>query len=168
MILSSFVPADVLAASPSYALFAAGATDALLAPEAEALFALTHGGLPAGTLRVRPLASFGFDWPEDGLYTRRALAESDPDLCRDFAVSVLAGWRAAASDPARAASVLAERGSSRGVRARLDAELDALLPTLALSGADLGVLRNDDIANVLAALSVSAPLPELFHVNCLP
>lgn len=162
------VSAELLPASPTYALFARGAVDALVAPEAEAFFALTHGGLPASSLRVRPLASFGIDWPEDGLYATRALLESDPGLCRAFAAAVLAGWRAAASDPARAAAVLAERGASRGVRARLDRELPALLSTLSLSGADLGVLRRDDIAAVLAALSATAPPPEPFHANCLP
>jgi NitT/TauT family transport system substrate-binding protein len=162
------VSAELLPASPTYALFSEGAVDALVAPEAEAFFALTHGGVPAASLRVRPLASFGLDWPEDGLYATRALLASDPELCRAFAAAVLAGWRAAASDPARAAAVLAGRAPARGLRARLETELPALLSTLALSGADLGLLRGDDVANILSALSASLPPSEPFHANCLP
>lgn len=161
--------AALVPASPTYALFTSGAVDALVAPEAEARFALTHGGVPGNALRVQPLASFGLDWPEDGLYASRTLLAANPDLCRAFAAAVLAGWRAAASDPARAAQILSEGSSVRGLRARLEQELPALLATLTLAGADLGRLRRDDVAAILAVLPSPASLPpEPFHVNCLP
>jgi NitT/TauT family transport system substrate-binding protein len=63
---------------------------------------------------VFPLAQYGIQMPEDGVYALESTVKADPQMCRAFAKATLEGWKYAKEHPDEAMdAVMARVGESK-------------------------------------------------------
>ncbi len=67
---------------------------------------LLNAGLNPEELATFPLADYGFNFPEDGLYCRERTYQDRPQVCRSFVQGSLAGWQYALAHPKEALDIV--------------------------------------------------------------
>jgi NitT/TauT family transport system substrate-binding protein len=89
--------------------FLSRAVDAASAMLYNEIHVLYQAGIDRDQLRVFDLAQLGFNFPEDGIYTRDVTWREHPDLCRRFIKATLDGWRLALQEPQVALATVMKR-----------------------------------------------------------
>ncbi len=82
-----------------------GEVDVLTMMSYNEYFNLLDAGLKKEELVVFPIADFGYNMPEDGIYTNQNLFENEPELCKHFTEASLQGWKLATEHPEEALAV---------------------------------------------------------------
>ncbi len=70
---------------------------------------LYQAGVEPQDLTVFSLAELGYNFPEDGIYTRAGMWRRRPDICRRFVAACLEGWRLAFAQPEKALTAVMRR-----------------------------------------------------------
>ncbi len=90
-------------------LFLRGGVDAISAMKYNEYHHLLSAGLEPDELNVISVAAEGVDFPEDGLYTRKALTQTHPALVAAFMQASREGWRYAFQHPDEAIEIVLEQ-----------------------------------------------------------
>jgi NitT/TauT family transport system substrate-binding protein len=69
-------------------------------------YSVLESGIKAEDLNIIDYADFGLDFPGDVLFTSRATAEQNPDLCTRMVRASLRGWQYAIEHPEEAADIV--------------------------------------------------------------
>jgi NitT/TauT family transport system substrate-binding protein len=90
----------------SASLFLRGGVDAMSAMLYNEYHALLSSGLDPGELTVFSFSEQGLNFPEDGIYCLEETLRRDPELCRQFVLASLEGWRYAFAHPQEALDIV--------------------------------------------------------------
>jgi NitT/TauT family transport system substrate-binding protein len=119
---------------------------------------LLQAGLDASQLEVVWMRDQGFNFPEDGIYALADTCRARPQLCRDFVLATLEGWRHAAQHPEEALDAVMEKVRRAHVptnrahqRWMLRQILASVLPVPG-DGWRLGLLAEDAYRSTVSAL----------------
>ncbi len=92
---------------------------------------LYQAGLDLDELVTFPLADYGCNVPEDGIYCLESTWKAHPRQCREFAEATMEGWRYARAHPEEALESVMRRVVSAGIptnRAHMKWMLEKILP----------------------------------------
>jgi NitT/TauT family transport system substrate-binding protein len=67
---------------------------------------ILNAGVNPDELTTFPMADYGFNFPEDGLYCLEKTYKANPQLCRQFVQASVAGWRYAFAHPEEALDIV--------------------------------------------------------------
>lgn len=69
------------------------AIDAVAVMSYNEIFSFYEKGFKARDLTVFRLSDLGYNFPEDGLYTSRSMAETHPEICQMISQAAIEGWQ---------------------------------------------------------------------------
>ncbi len=154
-------------------LFLRGGVAACSAMAYNEYHALLNSGLDPDELTVFPMADYGLDLPEDGLYTLESTWRDQPQLCRAVTKASIEGWRYAFAHPEEALDIVMDQVTAAHLptnRMHQQWMLDHLRQAMTGSGEPLGALpqaRYEATAEALrqAGLIPAIPAYEAFHAD---
>jgi NitT/TauT family transport system substrate-binding protein len=132
---------------------------------------ILNAGLEAGEITTFPLADYGLNFPEDGLYCLEQTYQEKPRLCRNFVQASLAGWRYAFAHPKEALDIVMKYANAAHVPTNLVHQKWMLARMQDLfqpdgSQAPLGDLNRETyyrVAEVLRKSGVIKHIPDYAH-----
>ncbi len=156
-------------------LFLRDGVDAVSAMLYNEYHAILNAGLDEKDLTVFPMAEYGLNFPEDGLYCLRKTYDADPKACCDMARATMEGWRYAFAHPEETLDVImreineirlpTNRAHQRWMLARMN---DLIAPNGAVPPSVLARPEFDAVAEALqnAGMIETIPSYEDFHADC--
>jgi NitT/TauT family transport system substrate-binding protein len=155
-------------------LFLLNGVDACSAMYYNEYHMLYQAGLDEDELVTFPLADFGCNVPEDGIYCLESTWRAHPRRCRDFAEATMEGWRYARAHPEEALASVMRRVVSAGIptnRAHMKWMLEKILPGILPAQTDswrAGVLSRTDYGRATGLMKKqgflrTAPEYDNFH-----
>lgn len=159
-------------------LFLRGGVDAASAMVYNEYHTLLNAGLDGEDLSVFPLADYGINAPEDGIWCREEFRIRNPELSRAFVAASLEGWQYAFAHPEEALDIVmkyvdeAKINTNRSHQRWMLARMKDLIQPAGLDRPP-GSLDREDCERVvreLAAAGVIRSLPHYgdIHVQDLP
>jgi NitT/TauT family transport system substrate-binding protein len=155
-------------------LFLLNGVDACSAMYYNEYHMLYQAGLNEDELVTFPLADYGCNVPEDGIYCLASTWKAHPRRCRDFTEATMEGWRYARAHPEEALESVMRRVVSAGIptnRAHMKWMLEKILPGILPEAKDswrAGVLSRVDYGRAASLLKKqgfirTAPEYDEFH-----
>jgi NitT/TauT family transport system substrate-binding protein len=139
-------------------LFLLNGVDACSAMYYNEYHMLYQAGLDQDELVTFPLADYGCNVPEDGIYCLANTWKARPRQCRDFTEATMEGWRYARAHPEEALESVMRRVVSAGIptnRAHMKWMLEKILPGILPEAKDswrAGVLSRVDYRRAVSLL----------------
>ena len=154
-------------------LFLRGGVAACSAMTYNEYHAILNAGLDPEALTVFPMAEYGLDLPEDGLYTLQSVWKSDPELCLAVAKATIRGWEYAFAHPEEALDIVMERVTAAHLptnRVHQKWMLEQMRQAMTRNGERPGALSPEGYARATKALRdagliADAPPYEEFHAG---
>jgi NitT/TauT family transport system substrate-binding protein len=87
-------------------LFLRGGVDAASAMWYNEYHTILSSGCDPDELTTFFFADYGFDFPQDGIYTLESTYRKDPELCRSFVRASLEGWKYAFEHPEESVEIM--------------------------------------------------------------
>lgn len=119
-------------------------------------FHLLEAGLKKEDLTVFPIAEFGYNIPEDGLYTNREFFQNQPEVCRNFKEATLRGWQLANEHREEALDLVMshhKRSSLPTSRLHQESMLDEVLKLIGDTNQHNGKLNQEDFMKTVKVLN---------------
>ncbi|MDD3034251.1 MAG: ABC transporter substrate-binding protein [Bacteroidales bacterium] len=96
-------------------LFLIGGVDIIIANWFDEYHAIINSGYDSEELNTFFFADYGFNFLEDGIYCLSEKLQKDPQLCRDFVLATLEGWRYAFTHPEEAIDIVVKYAKNEKV-----------------------------------------------------
>jgi NitT/TauT family transport system substrate-binding protein len=87
-------------------LFLIGGVDIIIANWFDEYHSIINSGYDPEELNTFFFADYGFNFLEDGIYCLSDKLKKDPELCKDFVMATLEGWRYAFEHPDEAVDIV--------------------------------------------------------------
>ena len=164
---SENIQPEILPQYYSANLFLHRGVEACAAMAYNELHMLYQTGLEPDELRVFFLSDYGFGFPEDGIYTTKALLKQKPEYVRAFRSATLEGWRYAAEHPEEALDIVmayVERSNVPTNRPHMKWMLDKILQSVVPGPEknwEIGVLSRQDYERTVQTLQQQGMLPQI-------
>lgn len=97
---------NIIPIGNSNSLFLIGGVDIIIANWFDEYHSIINSGYDPEELNTFFFADYGFNFLEDGIYCLSEKLRKDPQLCRDFVLATLEGWRYAFSHPEEAIEIV--------------------------------------------------------------
>lgn len=97
---------NIISIGNSNSLFLIGGVDIIIANWFDEYHSIINSGYDPEELNTFFFADYGFNFLEDGIYCLSEKLAKNPELCRDFVLATLEGWRYAFDHPEEAIDIV--------------------------------------------------------------
>jgi|GEM_PF-387445 NitT/TauT family transport system substrate-binding protein len=132
-----------------------GEIDALAVMSYNEIFSFYDKGVKPENLVTFRLSEFGYNFPEDGLYTSDGILEGDPEICQMVKQATIEGWRQVVLDKEAALDIVMKhhkRSAAPTDRLHQQRMLDEVTNLVGTANNISGFLNKDDYDRTVKAL----------------
>ncbi len=155
-------------------LFLRGGVEVASAMRYNEYHLLLNAGLNPEELTTFPMADYGFDFPEDGIYCLEQTFRDRPQVCRGFAQASIAGWQYAFAHPEEALDIVMKYVDAAHVptdRVHQKWMLEHLRTMILARGRPVGSLDPEDYYRTAEALKMDGTIKAIpnfsdFYHDC--
>lgn len=145
-----------------------GEVDVLTVMSYNELFTLYDAGIDKQNLVIFPIADFGYNIPEDGLYTSREFQQKEPEICQRFTQASLKGWQLASENREEALEIVLshhKRSSMQTSKKHQERMLDEVLNLVGNIGQHNGILDRSDFDKTIKVLNQIKQIKQEIHIS---
>ena len=155
-------------------LFLRGGVEVASAMRYNEYHLLLNAGLNPEALTTFPMADYGFDFPEDGIYCLEQTFRDRPQVCRAFVQASIAGWQYAFAHPEEALDIVmkyVDAAHAPTDRVHQKWMLEHLRTMILARGRPVGSLDREDYYRTAEALKMDGTIKAIpnfseFYHDC--
>ena len=155
-------------------LFLRGGVEVASAMRYNEYHLLLNAGLNPEALTTFPMADYGFDFPEDGIYCLEQTFRDRPQVCRAFVQGSIAGWQYAFAHPEEALDIVmkyVDAAHAPTDRVHQKWMLEHLRTMILARGRPVGSLDREDYYRTAEALKMDGTIKAIpnfseFYHDC--